>query len=107
MKQVEEMPVAGEQRPQAENEDQDQQQTTFPLSFSAVVKSRKFLEEVADKEREAARQKQEKQVKKDAEDRKREDERKAKEKAKEDRALQKQQEDEARRAAHLAELAKK
>ena len=103
MKEVEKLPAAGEVRPEGE---QDEEQNAFPMSFAAVVKSDKFLEESADREKEVVRKKDEEQTKKAVEERIREDKKRATEKAKEERAGQKHQEDEARRAAHLAELAK-
>ena len=103
MKEVEKLPAAGERRPEGE---QEEQLGNFPLSFAAVVKSNKFLEDSAKREREVARRKEEEQTKKATEERKREEDKRAREQAQAEKAEQKQQEDEARRSAHLAELAK-
>ena len=104
MKQVEKMQAIGEDR--NDGEEANEQQNMFPLSFAAVVKSAKYLEAVAQEEREIERLKKEKIDKKAAEDKKKEDERKAKENERTAKAEERKQEEEAKRAAQLAQLAK-
>ena len=97
------MQAVGKENDEVEEE---QQHKMFPLSFAAVVKSTKFLEAVAEKDREGERLKKERREKKESEDKKREDEKKIKEDARIAKLQERKIEDEARCTAQLAELAK-
>ena len=102
MSQVEKMPGLGEE---VETENQDEQQgTSFPRSFAAVVKYAKFIEQVTEKAKEAETVKQAQQAKKVEEDRRKEKEKTDKETARLDEEAKKKRENEAKRGANLARL---
>ena len=103
MQQVEKMPALREATVEGEEE---LDARVFPKSFAAIVKSAKFIEEAAVEKREAERLKGVRQEKRDAEERHKEDERKKQEDFRKARAEEKKQLEEAKHAAHLAELGK-
>ena len=102
MQQVEMMPSVGE----ALVEGEELENRAFPKSFAAVVKSAKYLDDAAAEKREAERKKVVRQERKEAEDKKKENERKKREDARLAKMEEKKQEDQAKQAAHLAELGK-
>ena len=104
MKQVERMSALGEAPLEGEDE---LEHRVAPLSFAAVVKSAKFLEDVAREKREAEQLKTARQEKKQAEDSRREAEVKVRDDIRKAKMEEKKQEEEARQASHLAELGKK
>ena len=102
MSQVERMPGLGEEV-EAENQG-EQQGSSFPLTFAAVVKSAKFIEHVTEKAKEAESVKQVQQAKKVQEERKKEKEKAEKETARLAEEAKKKIENEAKREANLARL---
>ena len=103
MQQVEKMPALGEA---AEEGEEDPERRVFPKSFAAIVKSPKFLEEAEIGKREAERLQKVRQEKRDADEKNREDEKKQREESRMAKLVERKQEEEAKHAAHLAELAK-
>ena len=100
MQQVEKMPAVGEVRPAGVQQEQQ------PMSFAAVVKSAKYLEAAALEVTEMERLRKLKEDKKVADDQQKNEERKAKEEAIKAKVEEKRVEEDAKRSAHLAELAK-
>lgn len=103
MQQVEKLPAVGDK----EAETEQLPAHSFPRSYAVVVKSPKFVEEAAEQERKAQEDNAAKQAKKEQEEKKRENDKIAREALKVEKAQQKKAEDEAKKAAHLSDLARK
>jgi hypothetical protein len=102
MQQVEKLPAVGDKDPET-----GQPAPSFPRSYAVVVKSPKFVEEAAEQEKKAQEDNLIKQAKKEQEEKRREEDKIAREALKAEKAEQKKAEDEAKKAAHLSDLARK